>query len=46
MRSSWEKSQTERSIGDTVYEKEKYYTKEAKPYKIKKAYFTFLAEDE
>lgn len=46
MQSGWEGSETNRFINDTIYEKEKYYTKEAKPYKIKKVYFTFLAEDE
>lgn len=46
MKSGWEGSETNRIIGDTVYEKEKYYTEEAKPYKVKKVYFTFLTEDQ
>ena len=46
MKESWDGSETERFIGDTIYERDKYHTVEAKPYKIKKAYFTFLAEDE
>lgn len=45
MKRSWEGSETERFVGDTVYEKTKYYTGEAKPYTVKKAYFTFLTED-
>ncbi len=46
MKSSWEGSEINRIMGDTVYEKERYYTEEAKPYKIKDVYFTFLVEDE
>jgi hypothetical protein len=46
MKGMWYGSETERLKEDVIYEKDKYYTKEAKPYKVKKVYFTLLAEDE